>query len=217
NIFPIYKKLRYIVKKDDLLKPSSIFTNQLKIFIQDNKLTKPNQAWSTDFTYLPYRYSFLYLSTVIDTYTKEILGFHISKRHTTEMTLAALKMATSGRGHPMIHHSDQGSEYKAESYQQYLQDNNIICSMSKKSSPWENGYQESFYGKYRYELGNLNRFKTEIEAIEAIILQLHYYNNKRIHTTIRDTPVLFRQKELKRLRLEEETKVSSFSRAGQLD
>ncbi|NJK71189.1 MAG: transposase [Thermales bacterium] len=58
NIFPNYKKLRYIVKKDDLLKPSSIFTNQLKIFIQDNELTKPNQTWSTDFTYLNYGYSF---------------------------------------------------------------------------------------------------------------------------------------------------------------
>jgi hypothetical protein len=71
--------------------------------------------------------------------------------------------------------------------------------MSKKSSPWENGFQESFYGKFKPELGDLNQYSTEIEAIEAVILQLHYYNNKRIHTTIRDIPALFRVNELEKL------------------
>ncbi|NJK71188.1 MAG: transposase [Thermales bacterium] len=95
-----------------------------------------------------------------------------------------------------MHHSDQDSEYTASQYQEYLQTQNIICSMSTKASPWENRYQESFYGKFKQELGNLNQYNNQIKAIEAVILQLHYYNNHRIHTTIKDIPAIFRQKEL---------------------
>ena len=68
---------------------------------------------------------------------------------------------------------------------------NISASMSKKSSPWENWVQESFYGKFKFELGNLNRFKTLEEAIEALHLQIYYYNNERIHTKLKMSPVQF--------------------------
>ena len=59
--------------------------------------------------------------------------------------------------------------------------------MSRKSSPWENGSQESFYGKLKFELWNLNRFPTLAEAIEAIHLYIYYYNNNRIHTSLKMT------------------------------
>lgn len=194
NIYPKYKQPRYLVKKHDLGRVESKNQNQLKLLIQEIGITKPNQSWSTDFTYIRYKSSFLYLATVIDTYTKEIVGFHISRNHTTNLTLKALNKAITNYGLPEIHHSDQGTEYNSYIYQEYLQQNGIICSMSKKSSPWENGYQESFYGKFKFELGSLNQFQTEIEAIEAIYLQLHYYNNKRIHTVIKDIPANFRRK-----------------------
>jgi transposase InsO family protein len=63
--------------------------------------------------------------------------------------------------------------------------------MSKKSSPWENGMQESFYGKLKFEMGNLNRFKSIEHLIEAIHLYIYYYNNHRIHTTLKTTPESF--------------------------
>lgn len=69
--------------------------------------------------------------------------------------------------------------------------------MSRKSSPWENGYQESFYGKFKFELGSLNRFESVGHAVEAIYQQIHYYNDKRIHTTIRDIPANFRRRNAK--------------------
>jgi putative transposase len=119
-----------------------------------------------------------------------------------------MSKATAKHKAPHIQHSDQGSEYQSYQYQDYLKQHNIQISMSKKSSPWENGFQESFYGKFKPELGNLNMYNSEIEAIEAVILQLHYYNNKRIHTTIRDIPALFRVKELeKQTKLKEKEEV----------
>jgi putative transposase len=201
DIFPCYKKPRFLIKKDDLGNDPSPIQNHLKPLVTSGNLCMPNIAWSTDFTYLNYRSSFLYLATVIDTYTKEIVGYHISHRHTADLVQKAMKNAITKHNPPQIHHSDQGSEYQSYQYQDYLKQRNIQISMSKKSSPWENGFQESFYGKFKLELGNLNIYNSEIEAIEAIVFQLHYYNNKRIHTTIRDIPVLFRVKELERLQI----------------
>ncbi len=63
--------------------------------------------------------------------------------------------------------------------------------MSRKSSPWENGSQESFYWKFKFELWNLNRFKSMAEVIEAIHLYIYYYNNFRIHTTLKMAPAKF--------------------------
>ena len=63
--------------------------------------------------------------------------------------------------------------------------------MSKKSSPWENWAQESFYWKFKFELWNLNRFDSFEKAVEAVILQIHYYNNFRIHTKLKMSPVQF--------------------------
>jgi putative transposase len=193
SIYPSYKKPRFIVKKDDLGNKPSNKQNYLKLLVKGGNLCCPNVAWSSDFTYLRYKSSFLYLATVIDDYTKEILGYHISHRHTTNLVQKAMINTISKHQQtPKYHHSDQGSEYSSYQYQDYLREHNIQISMSKKSSPWENGYQESFYGKFKQELGNINQYDSEIEAIEEIVLQLHYYNNKRIHTTIRDIPVIFR-------------------------
>ena len=64
--------------------------------------------------------------------------------------------------------------------------------MSRKGSPWENGYQESFYGKFKFEAGDLNRFETLGELIEYICQQINYYNSERIHTSLKMTPAQFR-------------------------
>ena len=65
--------------------------------------------------------------------------------------------------------------------------------MSKKASPWENGYRESFYGKFKQELGTVNRFENRGEAIAAIHLQINYYNRERIHTSLTMPPLQFAQ------------------------
>ena len=66
--------------------------------------------------------------------------------------------------------------------------------MSKKSSPWQNGMQESFYGKFKLELGHPKCYETLGELAEAVAHQIYYYNNKRIHSAIKCPPVVFYQR-----------------------
>lgn len=153
-----------------------------------------NQVWNSDFTHLYYKEKEFYLATVIDEVWKNITGYKIWFHHGKEFILEALEDAVrKTKTTPCILHSDQGSEYRSYKYFDTLKRYNIQASMSKKSSPWENGIQESFYGKLKFELGNLNRFKTFEEALEAIHLWIYYYNNERIHTTLKMTPKQFQE------------------------
>ena len=88
-------------------------------------------------------------------------------------------------------HSDNGSEYNAEVFIEALQTVGVLISRSAPGCPWENGYQESFYDKFKIDLGDPNRFKSLGELVSAIYQQIWIYNNERIHTSLRMTPVQF--------------------------
>jgi putative transposase len=168
----------------------------VKEMSENNQINKPNQVWASDFTYLKYCGLWYYLATIIDVFTKEIVGFRFSSNHTTSLISQTLQSAIQKYGIPTIIHSDQGSEYRSYEYQEKLKEYGITCSMSKKSSPWENGFQESFYGKFKDEL-ELNMFPRHAgfaELYNYITNQIDYYNNYRIHTTIRNIPARFRLK-----------------------
>ena len=95
---------------------------------------------------------------------------------------------------PSVIHSDQGSEYCSKEYIKVLNYLGIRISMSTKASPWENGYQESFYGNFKTDLGlEYERFETLGEFIEAIHQTIHYYNNERIHTSLKMPPSVYRK------------------------
>ncbi len=162
---------------------------------QPIQITKPNQAWASDFTYLKFTGMWYYLATTIDVFTKEITGFHLSTNHRTDLIITALTRAIAKHNTPEIIHSDQGSEYRSMEYQNLLKANNIVPSNSTKSSPWQNGYQESFYGKFKQELelNKLPKDSTFADIYNYIANQIDYYNNYRIHTTISDIPSKFRQ------------------------
>ena len=160
-------------------------------------INAPSQIWASDFTYLPYfNRKFLYLATIIDCFTKEILGWSLSAKHDAILIENALidALAKKGRKNPIIFHSDQGSEYRSGNLAKILKANKIKHSMSAKSSPWENGMQESFYGKFKLELGHPRCYENMGELIEAIAHQIYYYNNKRIHTAIKCQPATFYQR-----------------------
>jgi len=151
-----------------------------------------HQVWNSDFTHIYYRGTELFLATVLDEYSKQIVGYTLWFHHGKELILWAVKHAVlKTKKTPIYLHSDQGSEYRSYEYFDALEKYNISASMSRKSSPWENGSQESFYGKLKFELWNLNRFWTIAEVIEAIHLYIYYYNNNRIHTSLKMTPVDF--------------------------
>lgn len=178
-------------KPNDQYNPETQVINILKLLCP----IRPNVIWAGDFTYIWYMGSFWYVATVIDVYTREIVGWYIANHHTTALITEAFKDAVQ-RTHKTPHwfHSDQGSEYVSGVYALLLKAHTVISSQSKKASPWQNGYQESFYSNFKLELGNPRRFSQIGELIEAIHQQMQYYNTKRIHTTLRMSPMEFKQK-----------------------
>lgn len=153
-----------------------------------------NHIWITDFTYLKWRGRWVYVCTVIDLFSREVVGLSIKTNHGAILVSEALLNALQ-KGIPIIIHSDQGSEYKSKLFRIILKDFNIHQSMSKKGSPWQNGYQESFFGNWKVDIGGVNRFKSLGELTAEIYKSIYYYNNQRIHTSLKMSPKQFAQKE----------------------
>ena len=162
--------------------------------VQGVIIDAPNQAWVSDFTYLVYYGRFVYLATLEDIFTRQVVGWEVSVRHNADLVAQALLNALEYYLAPQIAHSDQGSEYRSEMYLNLLKSLNIQPSMSQKSSPWQNGHQESFYSGFKLELGHPECYPTLGELIEAIARQIHYYNNRRIHTALKCPPAVFAQR-----------------------
>jgi transposase InsO family protein len=149
---------------------------------------RAGQVWVSDFTYLPYRGSFVYLATILDLYSRQVVGWHLSTSHDTPLVSAALFDGLTIHRPPQIIHSDQGVEYRSKAYTELANRFNIQISMSRKASPWENGYQESFFSQFKVDLGDPNRFATLPELIEYIHLRIYIYNQHRIHTSLKMSP-----------------------------
>lgn len=186
---PRIRRFKRLTKPGDLSKPAALYDN----IVYKLCPLQADIAWAGDFTYIKYRGAFVYLATVIDLFTKEIVGSAISQWHSGRLVKAALDDAVRTRSClPRYFHSDQGSEYQSETHAEYLQKQGVTVSMSKKSSPWQNGYQESFYSQFKLELGETKRYPTVGHLAEAIYRQLHYYNHFRIHTALKMPPLQFR-------------------------
>lgn len=148
----------------------------------------PKDVWASDFTYIPYEGRFIYVATILDLYSRQVVGWQISSRHDTALVAAALYDALENYGRPRILHSDRGSEYLSQIYRELATSCGIRLSYSAKASPWQNGYQESFYQGFKLDLGDPARFETAGQLIEAIHLQLYVYNTYRIHLALRMAP-----------------------------
>lgn len=163
----------------------------------------PNVIWVGDFTYLHFHGSIVYLATVIDRFTREVIGWQIGLHHTTRLVLDVLEEALRKREtHPYIFHSDQGSEYTSNICIEWIVKHKILPSHSPKGRPWNNGHQESFYDKFKLEFGKASRHATIEILIEAIGRYIHYYNTRRIHSALKMPPRVFYEKEIERLKQE---------------
>lgn len=174
-------------KPEDIGQEPTTIPNLLK----DTVVDSPAIAWQSDFTYLWYFGKFIYMATVINSYTRQVLGWALSTRHNTELISKALLEALGKYPPPNIFHSDQGSEYRSHEFLGLLAKHGIKASMSAKASPWQNGKQESFYGKFKLELGHPECYPTLGELTEAIARQIYYYNHQRIHTALKCSPTTF--------------------------
>lgn len=189
HLMPRKRRSKKFLKPDDLGKPDNKYQNLIEYFCP----IKPNVVWVGDFTHIRFCDTWVYLATVMDIYTREIVGWHLSTNHQKDLVIEAFLDAVEKRKTmPVYFHSDQGSEYDSEEYLNLIEGSGIIISMSRKSHPWENGYQESFYSGFKLDLGPTNHYKELGELIEVIAQTIHYYNNKRIHTGLKMSPVKFR-------------------------
>lgn len=150
----------------------------------------PNHIWATDFTELVWNEK-VYVATVLDLYTRQVVGIGVALRKGVPLTLQALHGALLHTPRPLIFHSDNGSEYVAKVFVATLEEAGILISRSHPGCPWENGYQESFYDKFKVDLGDPNRFRTLGELVAEVYRTLYAYNHTRIHSALKMPPAEF--------------------------
>jgi len=147
----------------------------------------PNEVWTSDLTYIPTKEGWLFLAVVIDLFSRQVVGWSMSDRMTTEMVLSSLRMAYFKRkpGKGTIFHSDRGSQYCAHDFRASLAAYGMIQSQSRKGNCWDNSPTESFFHTLKTEMVHHEVFETRSEAISKIFEWIEvFYNRQRIHSTL---------------------------------
>lgn len=144
-----------------------------------------NSVWVTDTTFIKTRKGWLYLATVLDLYSRKIIGWSMSHRNNSQLVCDALTMAHWRRKRPknVIIHSDQGSTYASNAYQALLKQYQAICSMSRKGDCWDNAVAESFFGSLKTEWVDDKDYLNHEEARKSLFEYIElFYNSKRRHS-----------------------------------
>jgi putative transposase len=145
----------------------------------------PDKYWVGDITYVPTKEGWLYLATVIDLYSRQIVGWSMADHMKAKLVNDALTMALFQRKpkRGLIWHSDRGSQYASTSHREILKDHGIIQSMSRKGDCFDNAVAESFFHTLKTELTNHYQFNNQQEAKNVIFEYIEvFYNRIRIHS-----------------------------------
>ncbi len=156
---------------------------------QDFTVGRLNEAWVSDITYIKTKKGWLYLTTVIDLYDRQVIGWSLSTRlHTNQTIIPAWKMANSKRQitEPLLFHSDRGIQYASKEFRKLLKQNKLITqSMSRKGNCWDNAVAESFFKSLKVELVYDSEFKTIEEAKTKVFEWIEiWYNKVRLHESL---------------------------------
>jgi putative transposase len=146
---------------------------------------RPSQLWVSDITYIRIKEDFAYLSLVTDAYSRKIIGFGVSHDLSTDNCLSALKMALSTRltDHPLIHHSDRGTQYCSKAYTELLKRKGINISMTQSGNPRDNAIAERVNGILKMEFLD-RKFDNINQAYKAVKSAIEIYNTVRIHSSL---------------------------------
>jgi transposase InsO family protein len=152
--------------------------------VQDLDITRPDQVWVADITYIRLRREFVYLAILMDVFTRNIRGWHLGRDLDQGLTLAALERALVVAT-PQVHHSDQGVQYAATAYVNRLTNLNVNLSMAAVGEPRENGYAERLMRTIKEEEVDLSEYRDFADAHQQITRFLDdVYNIKRIHSAL---------------------------------
>ena len=181
------QKRSFVVKTTDSNHPYPIFPNRIKNLV----ITRLNQVWVADITYVRLYRGFAYLAAILDKFSRRVVGYAMSLSITRELTLAALKMAIAIRrpAPGCIHHSDRGVQYAAHEYVDYLRGCKFEISMSAKGNPYDNAVAESFMKTYKYDEVYLSDYESFGEALQNTGRFIEdVYNAKRLHSSLGYVP-----------------------------
>ena len=175
DITPIYPKMNLSKR----MKQAKVCPYLLRNAVID----RPNQAWSIDITYLPMKHGFLYLTAIIDWYSRCIVGWDVDDTLDTTMVINACKKAFKV-AKPLIINSDQGSQFTSDKYIDFIRNNRIRQSMDGKSRWADNIMIERWFRSFKYEEAYLTEYANLKEAREAIGRYIYTYNFERCHQSI---------------------------------
>ena len=158
----------------------------------------PNQAWVGDFTYIATEEGWWFLAVVIDLFSRKVIGWSMRPDMHRDLVIDALEMAwyqrCPGKQAGLIFHSDRGSQYASEDFGKVLEHCAITPSMSRKGNCWDNACSETLFGSLKMERLHGQRFQTIREAKDEIIAWLLWYNQTRMHSTLKYvSPMQFEQ------------------------
>lgn len=153
--------------------------------------SKPNRLWLADITYIPTREGWLYLASIIDVFSRMIVGWAMDSNRKTQLCLHALDMALRRRrpAPGMVHHSDRGSQYASKDYRKALKAKGIRCSMSAAGNCYDNALKESFFRSLKVELVHDEEFASHEQAKSAVFEYIEsFYNRRRLHSALGYVP-----------------------------
>lgn len=154
---------------------------------QDFEADAPNRKWVGDITYIRVKQQWLYLSVVIDLYSRRVIGWAFSERIDAQLVCDALKMALRKRAYPtgVVVHTDRGSQYCSSAYQKLIKAYGLVCSMSGKGNCYDNAVCESFFHTLKVEQVYRLSFEDMDQARQHIFWFIEgYYNPRRKHSAL---------------------------------
>lgn len=147
-------------------------------------ITRPNQVWAMDTTYIPMKKGFVYLSVVLDWATRRVLAYRLSNTLTADACVEALEEAIHQYGRPEIMNTDQGSQFTSHAFIETLKANSITISMDGKGCWRDNVFVERLWKTVKYEEVYLHAYDTVTLAKQALKRYFDFYNQKRPHSTL---------------------------------
>lgn len=157
--------------------------------LRDLKITRPNQVWATDISYIPMEKGFMYLTAVIDLYSRYLVGWQLSNSLEAETQTELITELVELYGKPEIINSDQGSQYTSEQWVSCLKEHQISISMDGKGRATDNAFIERFFRSIKYDYIYLSPARTGLELYQGLKNYVKKYNNRKHQGIKRKKPI----------------------------